>query len=104
MRAAKQGPGRKGADQHVVPRPDGGWEVTRGKNGAATSVHRTQKAAVQHARESARRQRVALVVHGRDGRIRMRTDYGERPNVATLDVADEIITRHRETYAALARL
>lgn len=104
MLSVKHRSGRKGADQHVTPHPGGGWAVTQHGNGQAISVHRTQKSAVQQARDLARRRGVALVVHGRDGHVRLRVDYGERRDAALLGTADEIIARHRDTYEALAEL
>ena len=50
------------------------WKVTRG--GQVMSRHRTQANAVRVARREARRHRVDLVTHGRDGRIRSKDSYG----------------------------
>ena len=45
----------------------------------ATSVHPTQQAAIDTAREIARKQSTELFIHGRDGRIRARDSYGNDP-------------------------
>ena len=64
---------------HVVPRPDG-WAVKKAGSERASSVHRTQDEALAAARTQARRERVELVIHGRDGRIRDSDSCGNDPN------------------------
>ena len=66
-------------NQHVVRHKDG-WAVRGAGSQRATSVHSTQRAAVDAAREIARTQRTELFVHGRDGRIRERDSYGNDPH------------------------
>lgn len=63
---------------HVVPRSDG-WVIRKEGNSRATSVHKTQRDAVEAARELARAQSTELVIHGRDGRIRNRDSYTSDP-------------------------
>jgi len=52
-----------------------GWVVRREDASRATSIHKTQRAAIQAAREIARNQNSGLVIHGRDGRVRDRISY-----------------------------
>jgi len=59
---------------HVVPRIDG-WIVRKEGTSRATSVHLTQRDAVDAARKIARNESRELVIHGRDGRIRDRDSY-----------------------------
>ena len=66
-------------NQHVVRHKDG-WAVRGAGSQRATSVHRTQQAAVAAARRIARTQRTELFIHGRDGRIRERDSYGNDPH------------------------
>ncbi len=68
----------KKRDIHVVPH-DKGW--ARKKEGAnrAGSVHRTQKEAEDDARRQARRERVEVVTHRKDGTIRDSDSYGNDP-------------------------
>lgn len=66
-------------DIHVVPRGDG-WATRREGAGRASSQHDTQRDALDQAREWARRDRVEVVTHGRDGRIRDSDSYGRDPN------------------------
>lgn len=65
-------------DQHVVAE-EGGWAVRASGSQRATSVHRTQKAAIAAARDIARKQGADLFIHDRDGRIRVRRSYGDDP-------------------------
>lgn len=64
---------------HIVPH-DKGWAVKRGGAERASSVHPTQKGAQEAARPAARRDRVEVVIHGRDGKIRDSESYGHDPN------------------------
>lgn len=61
--------------QHVVPH-DGGWAVRGEGNSRATSVHDTQREAIDTAREIARNQNGELLIHGRNGQIRERDTVG----------------------------
>jgi hypothetical protein len=64
-----------GKNQHVVP-ADNGWAVRGAGNSRATSVHDTQSAAIEAAREIARNQQSELLIHGRNGQIRAKDSYG----------------------------
>jgi len=65
-------------NQHVVPH-DGKWAVRGEGNDRVTSIHSTQREAINAARETARNQRVELLIHGTDGKIRERDSYGHDP-------------------------
>lgn len=67
-----------GKNQHVVPHKEG-WAVRGEGNSRATSVHDTQQAAIEAAREIAQNQQSELLIHGRNGRIRERDSYGNDP-------------------------
>lgn len=64
---------------HIVPHGRG-WAVRRDGAGRASSVHPTQRGALQAARPAAKRERAELVIHGRDGKIRDSESYGQDPN------------------------
>ncbi len=65
-------------NQHIVPHEEG-WAVRGAGSQRATSLHRTQREAIDAGREVARNQRTELFVHGRDGRIRERESHGNDP-------------------------
>lgn len=67
------------ADQHVVPHPEG-WAVKRAGGERASSVHPTQREAIDRARDIARNQGSELFIHGEDGKIRSRDSHGHDPN------------------------
>ena len=66
------------SDVHVAPQGDR-WAVKEEGNQQATSTHRTQSAAIDAGRRQPRRNRSELLVHGRNGRIRLRRTYGGDP-------------------------
>lgn len=64
---------------HVLP-DDGNWSVRKAGASRATRRFSTQHAAVEHAREAARKiGRGEVIIHGKDGRIRRKDSYGEDP-------------------------
>jgi len=62
-------------DQHVVPHGND-LAVKGAGNSKATSVHSTQKEAINRAREIAQNQKSELLIHGENGRIREKNSYG----------------------------
>jgi uncharacterized protein YdaT len=66
-------------DIHVVTHPEG-WATRREGSDRASSVHDTQREAIDTARDRAQRDHVEVVIHGRDGRIRDSDSYGNDPN------------------------
>jgi hypothetical protein len=67
-----------GKNQHVVPRGDS-WAVKGAGNKRATSVHDTQRDAIDAGRRVAENQGSELVVHRPDGRIRDKDSHGKDP-------------------------
>ena len=65
-------------NQHIVPHEDG-WAVKGAGFSRATSVHRTQKEAIDAGRQVAQNQKTELFIHGRDGKIRERDSHGNDP-------------------------
>jgi hypothetical protein len=63
---------------HVVPRIDG-WAVRTEGRSRATSIHSSQREAIEAARKLAKKAATTLVIHGRDGRIRERDSYARDP-------------------------
>lgn len=68
-----------GKNQHVTPRPDGGWQVKGAGNTRATARTSTQSEAIKIAREIARKQEAELVIHRPNGQIRDKDSYGNDP-------------------------
>ena len=64
---------------HVVPNPDGGWDVKRGGGQRASSHHDTKRDAIDQAREVSRNQETELRIHNRDGRIAQSDSHGGDP-------------------------
>jgi hypothetical protein len=65
-------------DIHVMP-DKGRWKVETEGSNRVKSRHDRQKDAIQAGRASARRAKVELLVHGRNGQIRDRSSYGNDP-------------------------
>jgi uncharacterized protein YdaT len=63
---------------HVVPHEDG-WAVKREGAERASSVHPTQKEALDAGRPIAQREKTELVTHGTDGKIRDSDSFGNDP-------------------------
>lgn len=64
---------------HVVPNPDGGWDVKRGGGQRASSHHDTKREAIDQARGVSRNQDTELRIHNRDGRIAQSDSHGGDP-------------------------
>jgi hypothetical protein len=65
---------------HIVPNPNGGWDVKRAGTSEAISHHRTQTAADRAGRPIARREKTELVTHKQNGQIRDTDSFGPDPN------------------------
>lgn len=68
----------KKRDIHVVPHSDG-WATRKEGSDRAGTVERTQGKAIAAAVDQAKRERVEVVIHGRDGKIRDSDSYGKDP-------------------------
>ncbi len=64
---------------HVVPNPDGGWDVKRGGGQRASSHHDTKRDAIDQAREVSRNQETELRIHNKNGRIAQSDSHGGDP-------------------------
>ena len=70
-------------DVHVIVNRVRRWKVTQG--GRTLSNHLTQETALTAAKRLARRSRVDVVTHGRNGRIRSKDSFGDES--AARDIA-----------------
>jgi uncharacterized protein YdaT len=66
-------------NQHVVPHEDG-WAVRREGSEKVTRTTRTQKEAIDIARQIAQNQGSEVVTHRPNGRIRDKDSYGHDPH------------------------
>ena len=66
------------SDQHVVQR-DEGWAVRKEGAERDTSLHPTQKEAIDAATEISKNQKVEVFIHDRHGKIRERNSFGNDP-------------------------
>jgi len=69
----------KKKDYHVTRRSNGSWQVIREKGKRAISIKPTQGEATEVARNHARKQKVEVVIHRPNGRIRDKDSYGNDP-------------------------
>ena len=69
-----------GGTHHVVPNPNGGWDVKRGGGERASARTETKKEAVDVAREISRNQGTELKIHNKDGQIAQSDSHGNDPN------------------------
>ncbi|AMR77581.1 conserved hypothetical protein [Cupriavidus phytorum] len=63
---------------HVVPL-DNGWAIESEDGAGGRQLYATQEDAIAAGTEKARQLQAELLVHGRDGRIRMRNSFGNDP-------------------------
>lgn len=68
-----------GKNQHVTPKGDQ-WQVKGEGNSKATSLHKTQKEAINSAKDIAINQKSEVVIHRPNGTIRDKDSYGNDPN------------------------
>lgn len=66
-------------EHHVVPNPDGGWDVKRNDAERASAHFDTKEAAIERAREISRNEGTELIIHNKDGRIASSDSHGNDP-------------------------
>ncbi|MGZ0073305.1 DUF2188 domain-containing protein [Sphingobium limneticum] len=74
--ADKRGPGT----HHVVPNPNGGWDVKRGGGERASGHFDTKQDATNYGRQVSHNQETELRIHNKDGRIGQSDSHGRDPN------------------------
>ena len=66
-------------EHHVLPNPNGGWDVKR-NNAKRESIHtETKAAAVKAGRQISTNQRTEFVIHGMNGKIQNPDSHGNDP-------------------------
>lgn len=73
---AKHGP----KTHHVVPDPDGGWDVKRGGAVRASGHYDLKQDAIDAARQISRNQGTELRIHNKDGKIAQSDSHGKDPH------------------------
>ncbi len=70
----------KGKTHHVVPNPQGGWNVRRGGSQRSSGHFPHKEEAEDFGRQVSQKQGTELVIHGKDGRIQRKDSHGNDPN------------------------
>ncbi len=65
---------------HVVPNPNGGWDVKRGGAERASLHTETKQEAIDRGREISRNQSTEFRIHNKDGRIASSDSHGNDSN------------------------
>ncbi|TVR36688.1 MAG: DUF2188 domain-containing protein [Nitriliruptor sp.] len=71
--------GSSNKDIQVQPTGGGDWAVRRRGQDRAVARGGTQAEAIERGRQTARKDRTELSVHGRDGQVRAKGSYGNDP-------------------------
>lgn len=69
----------KNKNQNVTPHPNGGWQAKGAGNIEATKCTKTQKDAIDIARDISRNQKSELVIHRSNRQIRDKDSHGKDP-------------------------
>jgi hypothetical protein len=64
---------------HVVPNPNGGWDIKVGGGDKAIKHTDTKKDAIDVARQISQNQKSELVIHNKDGKISQKDSHGNDP-------------------------
>ena len=70
---------KKKKTTHVVPNPDGGWDVKKGGQKKPVSHHHKKDTAVKSGRKTSRKEKSELYIHGKDGKIQRKDSHGGDP-------------------------
>lgn len=68
-----------GKSHHVVPNPDGGWDVKKGGAERASGHYDTKVDAVKDGRQISKNQGTEFFIHGKDGKIQQKDSHGNDP-------------------------
>lgn len=64
---------------HVVPNPNGGWDVKKGGSTRASSHYATKRDAILNGRKISQNQRTEFRIHNKDGRISQSDSHSNDP-------------------------
>lgn len=65
---------------HVIPNPNGGWDVKKGGSEKASNHFDKKSDAVEKGREISQNQGSEFYIHGKDGKIQSKDSHGNDPN------------------------
>jgi len=71
--------GNGSGTHHVVPNPNGGWDVRRGGAERASGHFDTKREAIDRGREMSRNAGTEFKIHNRDGCISQSDSHGNDP-------------------------
>jgi len=69
----------KQKSHHVVPNPDGGWDVKKAGSERASKHSDTKQEAVEKGIQISQNQGIELYIHGKDGKIQKKDSHGNDP-------------------------
>ncbi len=69
---------------HVVPAPNGGWNVRKGGSEKASKHFEHQDDAINYARNISKNQGSELYIHKKDGSISRKDSHGKDPRVTKI--------------------
>lgn len=64
---------------HVLPNPDGGWDIKKAGSSRASAHFDTKVEAIQVGRKISQNQRSELTIHNKNGRISQSDSHGHDP-------------------------
>jgi len=64
---------------HIVPDPDGGWNIKKGGAERASKHFDKKQDAIDAGRNISRNQKTELYIHGKNGRIQKKDSHGNDP-------------------------
>lgn len=64
---------------HIVPNPNGGWDVKKGGSYRASLHFDNKKDAVDSGRKISKKQGTEFVIHGKNGKIQQSDSHGHDP-------------------------
>ena len=89
---------------HVTFRKsDGQWHVCNGLNGTSSGKYQTQKEAISAGRKLAMEVSAEFCVHGKDGKIRLSTSYGNDPSDSMKSKRSSSTVKTRKTTTSRKR-
>lgn len=66
-------------EHHVVPNPNGGWDVKRENAQRASGHYETKADAEAAGRQKSINGKTELIIHGKNGRFQRSDSYGKDP-------------------------